>query len=64
MKKGIHGGDGFLADTTQDDIIVVGEGLSVLSGFSSLFFYARNLGYGVRLFGLRAYVGTCVSVVG
>ena len=27
-------------------------------GFSSLFFYARNLGYGVRLSGLRAYVDT------
>ena len=26
--------------------------------------YARNLGYGVRLSGLRAYVDTCVSVVG
>jgi hypothetical protein len=33
-------------------------------GFSSLFFYARNLGYVVRLSGLRAYVDTCVSVVG
>ena len=30
----------------------------------SLFFYARNLGYGVRFSGLCAYVGTCVSIVG
>ena len=38
--------------------------MGALKGFSSLFFYARNLGYGVRLSGLRACVGTCVSVVG
>jgi len=35
-----------------------------LMGVLSLFFYARNLGYGVRLSGLCAYVGTCVSIVG
>eukprot|EP00985_Skeletonema_marinoi_P025875 scaffold19439_cov145-Skeletonema_marinoi.AAC.2 len=33
-------------------------------GKLSLFFYARNLGYGVRLSGLCAYVDTCVSIVG
>ena len=30
-------------------------------GVLSLFFYARNLSYGVRLSGLCAYVDTCVS---
>jgi len=32
-------------------------------GFSSLFFYARNLGYGVRFSGLCAYVGRASDVV-
>jgi len=45
-------------------IVVCGGGEVVEEVVLSLFFYARNLGYGVRFSGLCAYVGTCVSIVG
>ena len=44
--------------------IIATQAVVCCGWFSSLFFYVRNLGYVVRLSGLRAYVDTCVSVVG